>query len=164
VASCLHLLGAGDFHMASTFHSATYHEPKTLTQKVCTSLGIFFLLIGAFGFLIPHLMGTHLSPLHNLIHLVSAILALAAGSSERPNLAFRFALTFGTIYGLLGAMGLILGTPGTAMILPYDHDPFLLRIIPGMFELTSNDHGFHLIVAAILLFSIIPPKNEAHDH
>ena len=147
--------------MPTTFHSATHHDSKTFSQKTCIAVGAVLLLLGAFGFEMSNLFGMHMSFTHSAILLVSGIIAMSVGLMKRVDIAFRSSLVLSVFYGVLGVAGLVLGTPGTASIRPYDHDAFLLQIVPGIFELTSSDHGFHLIVTAILFISALTPSHSS---
>ena len=50
-----------------------------MAKTVCKLLGIVFVIVGVAGFVAPHLLGAHLVPVHNLIHLVSGAIALYFG-------------------------------------------------------------------------------------
>jgi hypothetical protein len=47
-----------------------------MAKAICKVLGVVFLIIGLLGFVSPNLLGMHLSGIHNIIHLISAALAL----------------------------------------------------------------------------------------
>jgi len=50
-----------------------------MAKTVCKILGVVFLLVGVVGFVAPTLLGAHLSPAHNAVHIVSGVIALYFG-------------------------------------------------------------------------------------
>ena len=106
-----------------------------MAKTVCKLLGVILLLVGILGF--THLLdslGAHLSPAHNLVHIVSGVLALYFGLSGSLSSAKGFCTIFGLVYLLLGIVGLAKGN--------LDIGPLMLGKV---------DHGIHLIVGAIFL-------------
>src|SRR5688572_12301027 len=103
--------------------------------------GSIFLLIGILGF-IPatapdgHLLGIfHVNVMHNIVHLVSGLAALACGLlSEKASRAF-FAI-FGVIYGLVAILGFLMGE---GMLL-------------GLIAINTADNWLHLIIALVALY------------
>src|SRR5215475_922135 len=81
-----------------------------MAKTVCKILGVVFLLVGVCGFALPHLLGAHLSPAHNLVHIVSGIVALYFGFAGSMSGAKTFCLVFGVVYLALGVLGLAIGT------------------------------------------------------
>src|SRR5688500_7644103 len=47
------------------------HKEGAMAKRICTVLGVVFLLVGLAGFAVPGALGMHLSPAHNVVHLVS---------------------------------------------------------------------------------------------
>src|SRR5262245_3006090 len=78
-----------------------------MAKAVCKVLGVVFLILGLLGFISPRLLGMHLSGAHDIIHLISAALALYFGFIASPSAARAFSLIFGDVYLLLGALGFI---------------------------------------------------------
>lgn len=106
-----------------------------MAKTVCKLLGVILLLVGVLGF--THVLdplGAHLSPAHNLVHIVSGVLALYFGFAGSLSGAKGFCTIFGLVYLLLGIVGLAKGN---------------LNIGPLM--LGKVDHGIHLIVGALFL-------------
>ena len=85
-----------------------------MAKTVCKVLGLILLLVGLLGF--THLLdplGAHVGPAHathNLIHIVSGILALYFGFAGSLSGAKSFCLAFGFVYLLLGVVGFVKGT------------------------------------------------------
>jgi hypothetical protein len=123
-----------------------------MTKIICKMLGISFVVLGVIGFIMPGLLGTHLSPAHNLVHIISGAVAMWFGWKGSPKAAKAFSLTFGAAYGLLGIAGFFAppGMPSMAGMEPSDH---LLKVIPGVLELGTNDSILHIIVGAIFLLA-----------
>lgn len=139
--------------MNQSHHRREYMTTRSAPQKVCIAMGIFFILAGLAGIVMPGLMGMHLSMPHNLIHLVSGALALWCGYADESRKAYNFSIGFGSIYGLLGIAGFILGQPGYPGVGHMEADQNLLRVIPNILEFGSNDHTLHILLSAVLLFT-----------
>jgi len=76
-----------------------------MAKNICKVLGIIFLIVGIIGFAAPRFLGMHLTPTHNIIHLVSAALALYFGFAASEAAAITFSRVFGIVYLLLGVAG-----------------------------------------------------------
>ena len=50
-----------------------------MAKTIATILGIGFLLVGILGFVAPGILGMHLSPAHNVVHLVTGAVSLFLG-------------------------------------------------------------------------------------
>jgi hypothetical protein len=93
------------------------------------------LLVGVLGFThVLDSLGAHLSPAHNLVLIISGVIALYFGFAGSLSGAKGFCIIFGLVYLLLGILGLAMGE---------------LHIGPLM--LGKVDPGIHLIVGAIFL-------------
>ena len=116
-----------------------------MAKTICKVLGVVFLILGLLGFVSPRLLGMHLSGGHNVIHLISAALALYFGFIASPSAARAFSLTFGAIYLLLGALGFI--APGIVSSLLRAHET------PGRVFSLAADNIVHLLLGAIFLIA-----------
>jgi hypothetical protein len=106
-----------------------------MAKTVAKIMGLVLLLVGILGFThVLDSLGAHLSPAHNLVHILSGVIALYFGFAGSLSGAKGFCIIFGLIYLLLGILGLAMGE---------------LHIGPLM--LGKVDHGIHLIVGAIFL-------------
>ena len=106
-----------------------------MAKTVAKIMGLVLLLVGLLGFThVLDSLGAHLSPAHNLIHILSGVIALYFGFAGSLAGAKGFCIIFGLVYLLLGILGLAMGE---------------LHIGPLM--LGKVDHGIHLIVGAIFL-------------
>ena len=91
-----------------------------MAKTLCKILGVVLLIIGLVGFAMPNLLGLHLTPIHNIVHLLTAAIALYLGFAGSPEGAKTFCVAFGAIYLLLGILGFaapgvvasIIGHPG----------------------------------------------------
>ena len=110
-----------------------------MAKTVCKILGVVFLLVGVCGFALPHLLGAHLTPAHNVVHIVSGIIALYFGFAGTLSGAKIFALVFGVVYLALGILGMALGEPPDRMW----H--------VGPLDLGQADHGIHILLGVIFL-------------
>jgi hypothetical protein len=106
-----------------------------MAKTIAKLLGVILLLVGILGF--THLLdplGAHLSPAHNLVHIVSGVIALYFGLAGSLGGAKGFCTIFGLVYLLLGIVGL---AKGDLMI--------------GPLMLGKVDHGIHVLLGALFL-------------
>jgi hypothetical protein len=115
-----------------------------MAKTVCKILGVVLLLVGVLGFTrILDFLGAHVGPehpAHNVVHIVSGIVALYFGFAGSLSGAKGFCLVFGVVYLALGLIGMVLGNP--AMNRDWQVGPLLLGTV---------DHGIHLLLGAIFL-------------
>ncbi|HET6853911.1 MAG TPA: DUF4383 domain-containing protein [Pyrinomonadaceae bacterium] len=110
-----------------------------MAKTVCKILGVLFLLVGLIGFVSPNLLGAHLTPIHNVIHIVSGAIALYFGFAGTLAGAKTFSLVFGVVYLALGILGMALGTGEQRM--------WML----GPLHFGNADHGIHVLLGIIFL-------------
>lgn len=134
-------------------HSHHISSTRSAIQKVCIGMGIAFIVIGLAGVINPSFLGMHLSFAHNLIHLASGSLALWCAYSDDNKKAYSYCIGFGSVYGLLGLAGFVIGQPGYPALGNMEADQNLLRVIPNVIEFGSADHVVHLFISAVLLYS-----------
>jgi Domain of unknown function (DUF4383) len=117
-----------------------------MARTVCKIVGLVLLLVGVLGF--THVLdplGAHIGPAHaahNLVHVVSGVIALYFGFAGTLGGAKTFCTVFGLVYLLLGIAGLAMGD---------------LHIGPLM--LGKVDHGIHIIVGALFLVGGLITRN-----
>lgn len=107
-------------------------------QKIAKWFGIIFILVGILGF-IPgitsngHLLGIfEVNTLHNIIHLLSGIIALmCAGSAMKAKTYFKI---FGVVYGLVTVVGFLQG-----------------NTVLGLIGVNVADNLLHLLISIIAL-------------
>jgi uncharacterized membrane protein HdeD (DUF308 family) len=75
-----------------------------MASKFVKVLGIVFLFLGVIGFVLPMEEIFHLTPIHNVIHIVSGIVALVMSTSEAKSILY--AKIFGVVYLLVAILGL----------------------------------------------------------
>jgi hypothetical protein len=117
-----------------------------MAKKAATWLGFALLAVGFLGFAAPGFLGAHLSVAHNLVHVVTGAVALVFGVKGKPEGARAFCLVFGLVYGALGVLGFVLGSPGTSGAGHVSDDDRLWRPIPGHLELGTTDHVLHAVL------------------
>ena len=120
---------------------------KNYARETCVVLGIVFITIGLIGYVIPYLLEAHLSPTHNLIHVITGALAIWFGVKSE-NAAKKFCFIGGTFYTLLGIVGFSVGLPGMATVANNSEDPFIWKIAPEVLELGTTDHIIHIVAGA----------------
>lgn len=125
-----------------------------MAKTICKLLGVVFLLVGIAGFAKMDLLGTHLSMVHNVVHIVSGIIALYLGFAGSMAGARTFCLAFGVVYLILGVLGFVLGAEGFPTITGMSDmgkDPNLWKVLPGNLELGRMDHIVHLLLGIVFL-------------
>ncbi|HMF55879.1 MAG TPA: DUF4383 domain-containing protein [Pyrinomonadaceae bacterium] len=125
-----------------------------MAKTICKLLGVVFLLVGVVGFIMPGFLGTHLSLAHNLVHIISGIIALYLGFSGSLGGARMFCIVFGLVYLLLGIVGFVLGSPNAptmAGMAGMGVDARLWKVLPGTLELGTMDHIVHLLLGIVFL-------------
>ena len=111
-----------------------------MAKTVCKILGVVFVIVGVAGFVAPTLLGAHLNPAHNLVHIVSGALALYFGFAGSASAARGFCIIFGLVYLLLGVGGWFLGT-GPEHMFP----------VGSLLMLGKMDHIIHILLGVIFL-------------
>lgn len=111
-----------------------------MAKTVCKILGVVFLLVGVIGFVKGDLLGAHLTMAHNVVHLVSGIIALYFGFAGAMSGAKAFCLVFGVVYLGLGILGMALGHGGDRM-----------WEVPLGLHFGQADHGIHILLGVIFL-------------
>jgi hypothetical protein len=110
-----------------------------MAKTVCKILGVVFVLVGLCGFAAPGLLGAHLSPVHNVVHIVSGLIALYFGFAGTLSGAKAFSLVFGVVYLALGVLGLALGAGEDRMWMA------------GPLHLGKVDHFIHVLLGIVFL-------------
>ena len=134
-----------------------------MAKKISLLLGIVFLLMGVAGFVLPNLLGTHLSLAHNLVHIISGAVAIYFGTAGSLSAARSFCILFGIVYGLLGVAGFLLGTSGTVTMAGMENmsDGRLFKVIPGQLELGTMDHIVHVLLGTVFLIGGLATRKDA---
>jgi hypothetical protein len=133
-----------------------------MAKTIATVLGVAFILVGIIGFVSPGFLGTHLSFMHNLVHIISGAVALYFGLAGTLSGARLFCLVFGAVYLLLGVVGFLLGGDQQHTIAGITHgaDSRLFPLIPGQLELGSIDHTVHILLGLVFLIGGLLTKAD----
>ena len=111
-----------------------------MAKTVCKLVGVILLIVGLCGFThILDFLGASIGPghaTHNLVHIVSGILALYFGFAGSSSSAKGFCLLFGIVYLALGVIGLAKG----------DLDIHVIKLM-----LKKTDHLIHILVGVLFL-------------
>ena len=110
-----------------------------MAKTVCKILGVVFLLVGVAGFAKPDLLGAHLNPPHNVVHIVSGVIALYFGFAGSISGAKAFSLVFGVVYMALGILGMAMGAGAEKMW------------VVGPLHFGQVDHGIHILLGVVFL-------------
>lgn len=112
----------------------------TTNRIVALVIGIVLTLVGILGFFVSSsmargsLLGFDVDLVHNLIHLVTGLIALAAVFSGWSR---RFNQIFGIIYIVLGLVGLIY--PAL----------YFNGLLLGLTHVNAADHVLHLVIGIV---------------
>ena len=109
-----------------------------MVTKTTTFGGVLLVVVGLLGFIAPNFMGMHLSAAHNVMLVLSGVLAFYFGLMATEAAGRTFCLAFGAVYCLFGLAGFVAGVTGHTFI-------------PGSLVLGTMDHLAHLILGAIFL-------------
>lgn len=115
-------------------------------------LGAVLTLIGILGFIPGLTPGGNLlgifavDGLHNVIHLLSGIVGLAAGLSSAARYARWYALAFGVVYALVTIIGFIQGTT-----------------VLGLIRVNGADNVLHLLITASALAVYFVASNRERN-
>jgi len=118
-----------------------------MAKTVCKILGVVFLLVAVVGFASPTLLSAQLTPPHNVVHILSGVVALYFGFAGSLSGAKAFCLVFGVVYLALGVLGLALG-----------HPPDRTWMV-GPLHLGTADHGIHCLLGIVFLAGGLFTKN-----
>ncbi len=120
-------------------------------KMVLTILGVVFVVVGLLGFVNDPVLGVfEVDMLHNVIHILSGVLALAAVGMGADMMRL-YAKAFGAVYAVVGVVGFVM--PGDMIL--------------GLFEANLADDLLHVAIAAVLLYvgfmmkendSALPPQ------
>lgn len=115
-----------------------------MLKKAATAVGVVFLLIGVLGFTplafesdgVRKLLGIfQVDGTHNLVHILSGLVFLAAAAKERTaRLAFQ---VFGVVYALVTLIGFMVGDGGHVL---------------GLFHVNTADNFLHLVLTLAFLY------------
>jgi hypothetical protein len=138
---------------ASQERAVARDDRRTPAQWYCLLAGLSLLLAGAFGFMSDSsfdtgdgvqgdlFLGFEVNAIHNLIHVSSGLVLLAA--SPKRGSARAVALAFGVVYGLVAVVGLI------------DGDDVL-----GLIPTNSADNLLHIALAALGIITALISRDD----
>jgi Domain of unknown function (DUF4383) len=113
-----------------------------MTKTLCKILGVVLAVVGIAGFLKHDLLGLHLTAIHNIVHLLTAAIALYFGFYGSDAAARTFCQVIGAIYLLLGLVGFIAPNAMASII--------RVHTATGSASLTP-DNVVHLLVGGVFL-------------
>lgn len=112
-----------------------------MAKTICKLLGIVFVIVGLCGFALPGLLGAHLTTAHNIVHIVSGLVALYFGFAGSLSGAKAFCLLFGIVYLGLGIIGLAIGVGPDRM----------WHLLDDKLMFGKADHGIHILLGVLFL-------------
>ncbi|MCI0664354.1 MAG: DUF4383 domain-containing protein [Acidobacteria bacterium] len=113
-----------------------------MAKTICKIFGAVLLVVGIVGFFMHDLLGLHLTMIHNVVHILTGLVALYFGVSGSDSSARTFSQVFGAIYALLGIVGFVM--------------PNIIATVIQFHESTGSDtlimdNIVHLLVGAVFL-------------
>ncbi len=125
-----------------------------MAKTIAKILGIVFVLVGLLGFVMPGLLGAHLTTTHNIVHLLSGAVALYFGFAGSLAAARLFCIIFGIVYGLLGVCGFLLGSGPDRMF----------EALAGLgLHLGTMDHIIHILLGVLFLVGGFLTRADVRD-
>lgn len=122
-----------------------------MAKTIATLIGIVFLLVGLAGFAMPGLLGAHLTPAHNVVHLATGAVSLFLGLKGSLSAARMFGLIFGAVYLLLGVAGFALGAPHTHE----GQTETLFQVVPGVLMFGTVDNVIHIVIGGLYIIGAL---------
>jgi Domain of unknown function (DUF4383) len=142
---------------APTERALARDDRRTPAQWYCLLAGVALLLAGILGFFADssfetgdgiqgdRFLGFEVNAIHNLIHVASGLLLLAA--SPRRGSARAIALGFGLVYGVVAIIGLIDGED-----------------VLGLIPINSADNLLHIALAALGVITGLISRHDDRGH
>jgi hypothetical protein len=130
---------------------------RTPAQWYCLLGGLSLLLAGILGFFVDSSFDTgdavqgdsliwfEVNGIHNLIHLASGLVLIAA--SRTRALARTVAIAFGVVYGIVAIIGIVDGSD-----------------VLGLFPVNGADHVLHVALAALGIVSGLLSRDDTRRH
>lgn len=119
-----------------------------MAKRVVTILGWVFIVIGLLGFFNNPILGIFpVNGLHNIIHLLTGVLALVA-ASKGEEASVMFSKIFGVVYALVTVLGFL--TPG-----------FINGLLNGA---STADNLLHLVLAVVFLYAGYGPGSKMQSN
>jgi hypothetical protein len=78
-----------------------------MSRTLCRVLGLVFVLGGLAGLAEPDLLGLHLTPVHNVIHILSGLATLYVSFAGSTEAVRGLGLALGSTYALLAVVGVV---------------------------------------------------------
>jgi Domain of unknown function (DUF4383) len=91
-----------------------------MAKLISKIIGIVLLLVGIVGFFTDGLLGLHLTPIHNIIHLLTAVVALYFGFVGSVRSAHAFCQVFGVVYLLVALLGFVAPTVVVSLLMGHN--------------------------------------------
>lgn len=121
-----------------------------VAKDVATLFGVFLVGGGVLGFVIPDLLGAHLDPLRDILHVAVGLASVILATTEH-RLLVPFVRGFGLVCLTLAGLGPAVG----------EGDDGVLVLGGGAVYLGARDHLIHLILGtAYLLGGLSPAKRR----
>jgi hypothetical protein len=121
---------------------------------LCRWLGLVLVVAGVVGFVNPTLLGLHLTPVHNGVHILSGALALYVGFLGSSDAVRGFSLAFGGVYLLLGLLGFVV-PEFVARLIGHTGDASSAALLP--------DNVVHLLLGGLFLFAAVADLTTRAD-
>lgn len=106
----------------------------SLVKPLTWILGVVLVIVGILGFFMNPILGIFaVDPVHNVVHLLSGVIALGAAATS-VQYSRLYLIVFGLVYALVTILGFVQGSP-----------------ILGLITVNAADNYLHLAIAAVCL-------------
>ena len=110
-----------------------------MIKKISLVFGVVFAAVGLLGFVMNPILGIFATDaLHNVVHLLTGVVALYFGIMGSEAAAAMFLKVFGAVYALVAVLGFTVVTDGKIL---------------GLIQTNTADNWLHVVLAAALLGS-----------
>jgi uncharacterized membrane protein HdeD (DUF308 family) len=122
---------------------------EAMIYLLCDLVGMLLIVAGVLGFANPHVLGMHLTPIHNAILLSTGVVSSLLGFFARPGPARAFSKLFGVAYLSLGVLGFF-APDAVARLLGYAEGVGVGTPMP--------DNIVHLFLGTLFLAASLPER------
>lgn len=132
---------------------------RSYARETSVIVGVMMIVLGLLGFVVPNLLGAHLSIAHNTLFIAVGALALWFGTdSERTAKAFSYVCA--VFFAGIGVLGFVMGAPGIGSVANTAQDANLWTVVAGSLQFGTVDHVIHLLIGAAFLAGALMKQKE----
>lgn len=134
--------------------SFNFEITRDQTQTMSFLVGALLITIATSEIVIPHFVEMNLSLFHAVLIASMGGSLIYNGLKDHSRFAYLTCLSAGLFFAIFSAFGFLFGEPRNAYVRYDAIDSFVLEL-PGFNSLGSFDHGFHAVLAVVLLIGAL---------